>query len=169
MLRGRRKSWSDGYEWSGEDGDGGVEITALAMGRRRRRVGIRRVRIGRRRRAWTVVLSSSGCRGEPPGVVAKSTTNARGRERNSELSLSLSHTRLSSIAMPLFSSSLPPYRGPYAVSTTNVELPVPRASFGTALLAATHARALNLETVLFTLCTCAREIGRSHDSAHRPR
>lgn len=95
--------------------------------------------------------------------------NARRKKVRLKLSFRLSHTRLSSIAMPLFSSSLPPYRGPYAVSTTNVELPVPRASFGTALLAATHARALNLETVLFTLCTCARETGRSHDSAHRPR
>ncbi|GAA5969320.1 hypothetical protein JCM11641_007550 [Rhodosporidiobolus odoratus] len=55
--------------------------------------------------------------------------------------------------MGLLIKPLPAYTGPYAVSTTDLELPVsqPRADFSPALLKATGEPALKLDTVLVTL------------------
>lgn len=75
-----------------------------------------------------------------------------GRCPQSDVTLVCIATGFIASAMGLLVKSLPPYTGPYAVSTVDLELPVdsPR-SFGDAKLKSTGKPALQLDTVLVTL------------------
>lgn len=68
--------------------------------------------------------------------------------------------------MPLLSSKLPAYTGPYAVGTIDLELPCERRNISEAILTETGRSAFELETVLFSLYYPAVQESKSQKPKH---